>query len=49
MADGAIGLTTSVPNTSKVGGLADRAGRHYALKGLDDPIVTAAAEQASRN
>jgi hypothetical protein len=47
---GAVDLTTTVPNTSLIGVWRIDPSGHYALKGLaDDPIAAAAAEQASRN
>ncbi len=50
MEDGAVDLTAPVPNTAMVGVWRIEPSGHYELKGLmDDPIVTAAAEQASRN
>jgi hypothetical protein len=48
--DGAVDLTAPIPNTQKIGVWRIEPDGHYALKGLtDDPIVTAAAEQAKRN
>ena len=50
IADGAIDLTTSIPNTAKIGVWRIEPSGHYALMGLmDDPFVTAAAEQAKNN
>ena len=50
MDDGAVDLTAPIPNTTKVGVWRIEPDGRYELKGLmDDPIVTAAAEQASRN
>ena len=50
MADGAIDLTTSIPNTAKIGVWRIEPSGHYALMGLtDDPLLTAAAEQAKNN
>ena len=47
---GDIDLTTTVPNTTLVGVWRIDPSGHYTLKGLaDDPIVTAAAEQAKNN
>ena len=47
---GAVDLTTSIPNTSKIGVWRIDTSGHYALMGLmDDPLVTAAAEQAKNN
>ena len=44
---GAVDLTTPIPNTSKIGVWRIEPSGRYALMGLmDDPIVTAAAEQA---
>ena len=43
-------MTTSIPNTSKIGVWRIEPDNHYALMGLmDDPLVTAAAEQAKNN
>lgn len=43
-------LTAPIPNTSKVGVWRIDPSNHYALMGLmDDPLVTAAAEQAKNN
>ena len=48
--DGAIDLTTTVPNTTLVGVWRIDPSGHYELKGLaQDPIVTAAGEQAPFN
>jgi hypothetical protein len=48
--DGAIDLTTSVPNTRLVGVWRIDTSNHYALQGLaEDPIVSAAAKQAKNN
>ena len=50
MADGAIDLTTSIPNTAKIGVWRIERSGHYALMGpMDDPFVTAAGEQARNN
>ena len=50
IADGAIDLTTSIPNTSKIGVWRIDPSGHYALVGLaDDPIANAAGEQARNN
>jgi hypothetical protein len=47
---GAVDLTAPVPNTALVGVWRIEPSGQYQLKGLaDDPIATAAAEQASRN
>ena len=47
---GDVDLTAPIPNTSKVGVWRIDPSGHYALMGLmDDPIVTAAAEQAKSN
>ena len=47
---GAVDLTALVPNTVKVGVWRIDPDGHWELKGLmDDPIVMAAAELASRN
>jgi hypothetical protein len=48
--DGAVDLTSPIPNTTAVGVWRIEPDNLYALKGLmDDPTVTAAADQASRN
>jgi hypothetical protein len=50
MDGGAVDLTAPVPNTEKMGVWRIEPDGHYALKGLmDDPIVTAAADQAPNN
>jgi hypothetical protein len=50
LADGAVDLTAPVPNTTQIGVWRIEPSGRYELKGLmDDPIVTAAAERASRN
>ncbi|MGC1799153.1 MAG: hypothetical protein WA701_02100 [Solirubrobacterales bacterium] len=47
---GAVDLTSQIPNTAKIGVWRIEPDNHYELKGLmDDPIATAAAEQAPRN
>ena len=47
---GSVDLTAPIPNTSKIGVWRIEPSGHYALMGLmDDPIVTARAEQAKRN
>jgi hypothetical protein len=47
---GAVDLTTSIPNTDKLGVWRIEPDNRYELKGLtDDPIITAAAERARRN
>jgi hypothetical protein len=47
---GAVDLTSPIPNTAMVGVWQIEPSGEYELKGLmDDPIVTAAAEQAPRN
>jgi hypothetical protein len=48
--DGSVDLTSPIPNTVRVGVWRIEPDNHYKLVGLaDDPIVTAAAEQAPRN
>jgi hypothetical protein len=48
--DRAVDLTAPVPNTSKIGVWRIEADNRFNLIGLmDDPIATAAAEQAKRN
>jgi hypothetical protein len=48
--DGAVDPTSPIPNTALVGVWRIEPDNHYKLVGLaDDPIVTAAAEQAKRN
>jgi hypothetical protein len=43
-------LAPPIPNTSKIGGWRIDPSNHYALQGLmDDPLATAAAEQAKHN
>jgi hypothetical protein len=47
---GDVDLTAPIPNTSKIGVWRIEPTGHYALKGLaEDPIVSAAAEQAKSN
>ena len=47
---GDVDLTASIPNTRKVGVWRIDTSGHYALMGLmEDPIVTAAGEQARNN
>jgi hypothetical protein len=47
---GAVDLTAPIPNTNKIGVWRIDPDGHWELKGLmDDPIVMAAAELASRN
>jgi hypothetical protein len=48
--DGAVDLTAPVPNTQMVGVWRIEPDGRYQLKGLaEDPVVTAAGEQAKRN
>ena len=48
--DGAVDLTAPIPNTTAIGVWRIEPDGHWELKGLmDDPIVMAAAELASRN
>ena len=48
--DGAIDLTTSVPNTKLIGVWRIDALGHYQLKGLaEDPLAGAGADQARNN
>lgn len=50
IADGAIDLTASIPNTAMIGVWRIDPSGHYALMGLmDDPVAKAAAEQARSN
>ena len=47
---GVVDLTAPIPNTSKIGVWRIDTRGHYALMGMmDDPIVTAAAEQAKND
>jgi hypothetical protein len=47
---GDVDLTAPIPNTAKIGVWRIDPTSHYVLVGLmDDPIVTAAAEQARKN
>jgi hypothetical protein len=47
---GDVDLTAAIPNTSKVGVWRIGPSNHYVLIGLtDDPLATAAAEQAKLN
>ena len=47
---GAVDLTAPIPNTATIGVWRIEPSGHYVLVGLmDDPIVTAAAEQAPLN
>ena len=47
---GDVDLTAPIPNTTKVGVWRIEPSGYYALMGLmDDPIVTAVAEQARNN
>jgi len=48
--DGAVDLTAPIPNTTAIGVWRIEPDNHYEIKGLmEDPIVTAAADQAPRN
>ena len=48
--DGAVDLTSPIPNTVMVGVWRIERDNHYELKGLmDDPIATAAADQGPHN
>jgi hypothetical protein len=47
---GDVALTAPIPNTSKIGVWRIDPSGHYVLMGLmDDPLATAAAEQAKNN
>ena len=47
---GAVDLTAPIPNTAKVGvWRIDPSGRHVLMGLMDDPLATAAAEQAPNN
>jgi hypothetical protein len=47
---GDVDLTTSIPNTPKIGVWRIDPTGHYVLMGIgDDPLATAAAEQAPNN
>jgi hypothetical protein len=47
---GAVDLPAPIPNTSKIGVWRIEPGNHYALMGvMDDPLAAAASDQAKNN